>query len=386
MGKTAYQAGDSGDETLILDLVRLGLDGDAGSIRQLGRQVLRRRKNGKSDEFREELGRLLLEDAGSALRGAAPSPLPVEDEAQMPLVERRSDPVVESPVLDPEADRLLDQLIGSRRRASELLDAGIEPPRTLLLTGPPGVGKTMTANSLAGRLELPLLTVELAALMSSFLGRTGQNLRRVLDHARSEPCLLFLDEFDAVAKRRDDVTDIGELKRLVNLLLLEIDNWPLSGLLVAATNHPQLLDPAVERRFDLTVELGLPKFAQRREIFARAASRFRPEEPAAAETVIDACALAFEGASGSDLERAMSEAGRVAVLEGVGLADALSLLAISRLELDVPESRSRRAAFAALANEQLGMPQRDIAEFLDVSHPTVGKLIKEWRSGEFQHG
>lgn len=385
MAKPAYQADDPGDESLILNLVRLGLDGDAGSVRQLGRQILRRRDAGKSDGFREELGQLLLGDAGSALRGAPPGPLPVEDEAQMPLVERRTDPVVEPPVLDPEVERLLGQLVNSRRRASELLDAGIEPPRTVLLTGPPGVGKTMTAHSLAVRLELPLLTVELVALMSSFLGRTGQNLRRVLDHARSEPCLLFLDEFDAVAKRRDDVTDIGELKRLVNLLLLEIDNWPLSGLLVAATNHPQLLDPAVGRRFDLTVELGLPGFEQRREILGRVAARFKPEEPTA-DTVIDACALAFEGASGSDLERAMAEAGRTAVLEGVGLADALSFLAISRLELDGPESRSRRAAFAALANEQLGMPQRDIAEFLGVSHPTVGKLIKEWRSGELQHG
>jgi len=375
---------DSAEESLILDLIRLGLDGDSGSVRQLGRQILRKRSGNKSECFREELGQLLLGDAGSGLRGAAAQPLPVEEEGLMPLVERQQAPLAEVPLLSPETTQQIGRLIQARLQAAELLSAGVEPPRTVLLTGPPGVGKTMTAQSLASQLALPLVTVELSALMSSLLGRTGHNLRRVLDHARSEPCLLFLDEFDALAKRRDDVTDIGELKRLVNLLLLEIDNWPISSLLVAATNHPQLLDPAVERRFDVVVELRLPAFEERRAILRRAASRLR-EDDAPTDTVLDACALAFEGESGSSLERIVSEAARVAVLEGASFSQGLALIAISRLDDgEPPESKRRRAAFAALASEQLGMTQRDIADLLQVSHPTVGKMIKDWQAGRIE--
>jgi len=94
--------------------------------------------------------------------------------------------------------------------------------------------------------------------MSSFLGKTGSNIRVVLDFARRQPCVLLLDEFDAITKRRDDSAEIGELKRLVTVLIQAIDEWPADGLLVAATNHPELLDPAIWRRFDRVVEFPLP--------------------------------------------------------------------------------------------------------------------------------
>ena len=94
--------------------------------------------------------------------------------------------------------------------------------------------------------------------MSSYLGRTGSNIRHVLDYAKGVDGVLLLDELDAIAKRRDDATDVGELKRLVTVLLQEIDDWPSSGLLIAATNHPGLLDPAVWRRFELRVSFPMP--------------------------------------------------------------------------------------------------------------------------------
>jgi hypothetical protein len=111
------------------------------------------------------------------------------------------------------------------------------------------LGDTLAARVLARTLGRPLLILDLAAVMSSFLGRTGGNLRHVLDYAKSIECVLLLDELDAIAKRRDDAGEIGELKRLVTVLIQEIDDWPSSGLLVAATNHPELLDPAIWRRF-----------------------------------------------------------------------------------------------------------------------------------------
>jgi MoxR-like ATPase len=377
----AYQDIDGGsgprdDEQLLLELVRYGLDGEAKAIQHISRRLLRSDAD-HSEAFRLELGRLLVAESGSTVRSAADVALPVEPETHQPLASVQQVSLGDPPILPPAADRAIEQLIAARSHVSELIEAGVDPPRTLLLTGPPGVGKSMSAAYLSARLNLPLINVELSALMSSFLGKTGQNLARLLQHGREVGCVLFLDEFDAVAKSRDDLTEIGELKRLVNMLLLELDRWPSTGLLVAATNHPQLLDPAVERRFDLIVDLPLPDFDQRRQILARALDRLALAD-LPSEATIAAAALAFDDASGADLERTVSQAARSAVLDGEPLSTILETMALEPLRSASRNDRHRRAAFAGLATE-IGMTQRQIAELLNVTHPTVGALVSDWR-------
>ena len=382
MSSNAYQAKNgakeaSVEEKLVLDLVKFGLDGQTASVRHLSRKLLRKSEKTHSKEFRQKLGQLLVGRASSPVRSVADIPLPVEPETRLPLarveVGAREDP----PILDPQIENAFEQLVESRSYAAELIEAGVEPPKTILLTGPPGVGKSMTARALAVRLDLPLIAVELSTLMSSFLGKTGQNLSRLLDHGREVPSVLFLDEFDALAKSRDDLTEIGELKRLVNMLLLELDRWPSSGLLVAATNHPQLLDPAVERRFDMVLELSLPEVEQRLAILTRAIERLdldgRPSD-----LVLSAIAAAYEGSSGAALERLVAQSARTAIVGKEPISEVLAREALGPLRAD-DASRDRRAAFAGLAAET-GMTQREIASLLGVSHPTVGKLIKDWRA------
>jgi len=138
----------------------------------------------------------------------------------------------------------------------------LKPVSSIIFQGPPGVGKSLTAKWLAKKLKLPLYILDLSSVMSSYMGQTGNNLRLVLDFAKSNPCVLFLDEIDAIAKKRGDNSDVGELKRLVTVLLQEIENWPDTGMLIAATNHHELLDPALWRRFDLDLNFGLPSEAQ----------------------------------------------------------------------------------------------------------------------------
>jgi len=256
----------------------------------------------------------------------------------------------------------------------------MEPTRTLLLTGAPGVGKTMTARYLAGALGLPLLSVDLAALISSYLGRTGQNLRRALDHARTHPSVLLLDEFDALGKRRDDPSDVGELKRIVNVLLGELERWPSHSLFVAATNHPELLDRAVWRRFDRTLVIEPPTGVARRAILERllAEQGYRLPEHDLALTVD-----ATDGMSGSDITRFVRAHLREAVmsrieLEAVPLAHG-AMEALLRRALG-PEGTVERVRFAGLAAEHWGWPQRQIADLLHVSHVTVGRLLKQWSS------
>lgn len=364
-------------EQLILDLVRLGLQGDQSSIRQLSRKILRRRNGAApSAAFRERLGHLLVGPDSSPLRSAAATALPVEPESNLPLAFLDRAPDSAPPLLNAAATATIDLLVRERRAAHTLLAAGLEPPKTLLLYGAPGVGKSMTARYLATALDLPLLAVDLAALMSSFLGKTGQNLRQLLDHARESPCVLLLDEFDAVAKRRDDETDIGELKRLVNVLLLELERWPSAGLLVAATNHPQLLDPAVGRRFDITLDLGLPDLPTRSAILQRATDDTGLE---ATDSLVVACALALDGASGADLVQVASQAARRAVLDDASYEQILAELAFDGLR-SAPRAMEHRAAFCAVAADELHLSHREIAKLLGISHPTVGKLARRWRN------
>jgi MoxR-like ATPase len=360
-------------EQAIADLVRVGLLGDVSSVRQLARRMLRRQAaDAFSAELRQQLGTLIVGQGDAILRAARP-PMPVDGDGQLALATIDEDLFDEPPVLNPSAEVVIAALIDQRRQAERLALTGLEPPKSLLLQGPPGVGKTLTARFLAHELGLPLMTVELAALMSSLLGQTGQNLRQLLDHARSFPCVLLLDEFDAVAKRRDDQSDIGELKRLVNVLLLELERWPDTGLLIAATNHPQLLDPAVGRRFDVTLALEPPGQAERVTIMRRALERFGLEVDA---DVIAASALALAGASGADVERDVAAAARRAALSDADPSIVLADIALVGLRNGA--DTDRRAAFCAMATKHLGLSQRAVGDLLGISHPTVGKLARRW--------
>jgi SpoVK/Ycf46/Vps4 family AAA+-type ATPase len=381
MAARRYQQGSLPPlEQAVVDLVRLGLRGDAASIRQLGRKLLRAEASGlkPSPEFRERLGTLLLDAGrrGGALRTLDPSTLPVDPETKLPLVSIELDPDGPTPELNEQEQVFVAALVRERERATDLERAGLEPPKTLLLCGPPGVGKTMTARYLASRLGLPLVTVELAAIMSSFLGKTGQNLRQLLDHARQADCLLLLDEFDALAKRRDDQSDVGELKRLVNVLLLELEHWPPDGLLIAATNHPQLLDPAVGRRFDLRLDLSLPALDARTAILMSALQRLDQEPD---PVLVSACALALEGMTGADLERLVKQVTRAALLGSTPVSQALAEVALEPLRSAARGDTDKRAAFCAIAHDHLGLSNREIAKLVAVTHPTVAKLARRWR-------
>ncbi len=166
------------------------------------------------------------------------------------------------PVLAPRIAAAIEELVQEYRQADRLLNVGLAPRATVMLIGPPGVGKTMLASWIARQLAMPLIQINLSQAISSFLGRTGSNITDAISWARRERCVLLFDEFDALAKRRDDVSDIGELKRVVSVLLKELEEWHGPGLILAATNHPDLIDPAIFRRFDLSLTLENPDVEQ----------------------------------------------------------------------------------------------------------------------------
>ena len=161
-------------------------------------------------------------------------------------------------ILSDLARRACDELIEEQHRAALLRAHSLEPRHRVLLVGPPGNGKTSLAEAIAEALAVPFFVVRYEAMIGSFLGETATRLKRVFDYASTTPCVLFFDEFDAVGKERGDVHETGEIKRVVTSLLMQVDDLPSYTVIVAATNHAELLDRAAWRRFQVRLLLNPP--------------------------------------------------------------------------------------------------------------------------------
>lgn len=229
----------------------------------------------------------------------ATSPAPVDRETAAPLADiimpaqLRSEP----PIFNATITAAVEGMVDEWRNLDALSAVGEAPAKTCLIYGDPGTGKTHLALSIASRLELPVVLARIDGLVSSFLGTTARNIGSLFAFANRHRCLLLLDEFDALAKLRDDPQEVGEIKRVVNALLQNLDARREVGLTIGITNHPRLLDPAVWRRFEVQLETPLPDLAVRVEI----ARRFMQPVPAP-ESHLRLIAWFAEGASGSEIE------------------------------------------------------------------------------------
>ncbi len=186
------------------------------------------------------------------------SALPVDQESRLDIAEIDYSPSVDNIILSAPVQASLDDFRDTIQHHAKMSSLGLEFRMSLLLYGPPGCGKTSAAKYLASQLGLPLITARFDTLISSLLGSTAKNIHRIFEFAKKQPCILFLDEFDAIAKARDDIHEMGELKRVVNSLLQNIDDFAEEGILIAATNHSKMLDKAVWRRFQTVIEMPKP--------------------------------------------------------------------------------------------------------------------------------
>lgn len=236
---------------LLLNLVRAGATGDQVGFRRTVEAMIAderaRQHHVVADRLEEHLH--------TKANGATPMRSAAADAPVGAFDERHPERLLGDLILPQVVSTAVTELVEEQQRADLLRAHALEPRHRVLLAGPPGNGKTSLAEALAGELAVPLLTVRYDGVIGSFLGETAVRLARLMDYVRTRRCVLFFDEFDAIGKERGDAHETGEIKRVVSSLLLTIDALPSYVVVVTATNHPELLDRAVWRRFQLRLEL-----------------------------------------------------------------------------------------------------------------------------------
>jgi SpoVK/Ycf46/Vps4 family AAA+-type ATPase len=289
---------------------------DDQAFRQVAAEVIEDERKKQHPVLANDLQRVFANGVRSMedVRGMRPAfdPVPVDSERRTPLLTVRTpDRYFDDLVLEPGIRTALDRVL-TEVRGWEILDAhGLTPTRHLLLCGPSGCGKTASAEVLAAELALPMLYVRFDSVVSSLLGETAANLRKVFDYVARGQWIVFFDEFDAIGRSRDDATEHGEIKRVVNSFLQLLDNFLGRSLIIAATNFEQALDPAIWRRFDDVLRLDLPS---KEALQALIAKRLRPLR--STKKQVEALVEKLDGATFADAERVCFDARKACALDG----------------------------------------------------------------------
>lgn len=287
-------------------------------IRELGVE----NRPGEARLLRDALGKANGVGNGKATPVAALTPLSRQASGLVSFIEM---PQNRELFFRKETRRALDRIVLENQQSAKLAEAGLRAKSRLLFWGPPGCGKTVTAGWLANELCLPFAMVRLGALITSFVGETGSNLQQVLTMAAQTPMVLLIDEADAIAKARDDNNDVGELRRVVNALLQGLDSFEARhSIVVLASNHSHLFDPAVWRRFDDVVPFSLPTKAERLVLLRHLTSGLKLSGS------VEEAAKQMAGCSFAEIERAVNEIAKTKVLTGAKSVTSASIVAETR--------------------------------------------------------
>lgn len=289
---------------LLRQLIKSGSEGNLEAFRSVSEEVIQDERAKQHHLLANDLEKILY---GRPLphRHIGENRVPSDKERGLPLLEMK-EPTrrLEDVILSDENRAQLDEILAEHHREELLRSYGMEPADKLLFCGPPGCGKTLTAEILASELGRPLAVVRIDSVVSSYLGETAANLRKVFDFASTTPMVMLFDEFDAVAKERSDSAEHGELKRVVNAVLQMMDAYHGRSILIAATNHERILDSAVWRRFEEVLVFEPPSMEQIRSLMGIKLRGVRRDFELESTKMVEL----FKGTSHADIERVLRRA------------------------------------------------------------------------------
>ncbi len=362
----------------LMELTDAALAADYTRVRRIVQKLARELEEAGDHAAANEL-RAIVKKKGVPLRASGyMESLPVDAKSRLPLIEEQ--PWPGNPLfLNEEASRTFADFISDVQNIDRLSSKGLASRLGLMLSGPPGTGKSLLAGNVAARLGRPFYVVRLDSVISSLLGDTAKNIRTVFDYVPAKEAVLFLDEMDAIAKLRDDRHELGELKRVVNTVIQSIDSLDYHAVVVAATNHPHLLDPAIWRRFPYKIELRVPEADVRAELW----KHFLFEDGDSADMAA-VLAIISEGLTGADIETIALTARRHALLGerkldlgAVALAVSATREGRSTLPQKDPLDPDQKKQLAIRLKEQGNITGADIARLLDVTRQAVYLYLKQ---------
>lgn len=272
---------------LLTDLIKFGITGDKVRFRKVAEAIIAEERAKKHTVLADKMEELLQSpdlSPKTVTNGNGISSLStykVDQFLQEITPQKRLDDLV----LPPDVQKICCGLIEEHHRTELLRSYNLEPRNRILLIGPPGNGKTSIAEAIAEAMMIPLLAVRYEGVVGAYLGETAVRLRRLIEHACTRRCVLFFDEFETLGKERGDTHETGEIKRVVSSLLLQIDRLPSHVVVIGATNHPELLDRAVWRRFQVRMDLPTPSRVKLEEWFNRFQKRIGIELGVASSTL-----------------------------------------------------------------------------------------------------
>jgi SpoVK/Ycf46/Vps4 family AAA+-type ATPase len=309
------------------------------------------------------------------------TPIPVDKESSTPLAEIifTNKLPFESPIFDDNVKLALESVLNEWKNYEKLSGIQADPSRSCLIYGAPGTGKTHLALWIAQQINIPVVLAKLDGLMSSFLGTSSRNIGNLFAFAARYKCILLLDEFDAIAKLRNDPQEVGEIKRVVNTLLQSLDTREKSGFTIGVTNHESLLDPAIWRRFNVQIEIPKPSSNVIKLLIEKFLAPLSLDK-----TEIKFLSWAIENASGADVESLIRWLKKSYVLdEGISLANMVRRFAVlnsGRVDATkriILSGTDNDLISSLLKDKNFDFSQKDIASLLGKSQSTLSKQLSK---------
>jgi len=373
----SFEVGMQVEYADIIALIEASLEANYSDVRNVSNRIAKS-VSSQDIEAAKQI-KSVLRRKGVPLRSSGyMESLPVDPKSRMPLLEEHQWPV--SPLfLNQDAKEIFETYISDVINLDKLISHGLSGRMNMLLSGPPGTGKTLIAGHIAAQLNRPLYVVRLDSVISSLLGDTAKNLRQIFEYVPAKNGVLFLDEVDAVAKLRDDTHEVGELKRVVNTLIQGLDSLDDHTIVIAATNHSGLLDPAIWRRFPYKINFELPNVGIRTSLWDHFLFLDSGDE-----TLTRLLAELSEGLNGADIESISVAARRKSVLNDseINIGSLIKAVMASRtgntaLSTGLELNNADKKEIACLIHKKHNINKVDISKILNISRQTTTSYLKD---------